>query len=135
MATNALKEKALNFAKECKTAVFCTMNEGIPFTRPMLLVKVDEDFTLWYATSMKSQKIEHLKKSSITSSTLNDAEKSVQVIGNGEIITDVAEKASIWDEAWNPYWPKKEHDPDYGVIKVTPMEVNFHARNRVNKVL
>jgi general stress protein 26 len=135
MKKNISKKQILKFGKESKIAIFCTLFKGVPYTRPMLIAKLDEDFTIWYATSIDSQKIQHLHENKITCTTINDLEKQIQIIGEGEIITDKEVKALIWAPEWIIHWPLKENDPDYVLIKITPQKVNYTENKNVIKVL
>jgi general stress protein 26 len=123
--TNDSKVKAMEFLAKNKISTLCTVDNNCPFARVMYTPKVDDDFTVWYSTSGKSNKIRHIKANPKVSVMFSEGWVYLQVIGNAEVVTDRETKASLWQEEWTRYWPGGIDDPDYVLIRIKPTQVQY----------
>ena len=91
----------------------------------MQMARVDEDFTVWFATFADSNKARQIKADSrVFLSYYHDVE-DVHLAGHGEILDDQATKDDIWWEMLAKFFPGGSSDPNYVVLKVTPASVEY----------
>ena len=119
------KKEALDFVREHPTSHLATVENGEPWLRVMWAPKVDDDFTVWYATSASSNKIRHIKSDPNVCAVFYNEAKVIRVKGTAEVVTDDGIRAELWEDEWARYWPNGKEDPDYVLIKINPGLVDY----------
>lgn len=119
------KREALEFVREHPVSHLATVEDGEPWIRAMFSPRVDDDFTVWYATSGSSNKIRQIKSDRNVCTVFYDEARYVRVKGQAEVVTDEEMKADLWEDDWAKYWPKGKDDPDYVLIKISPTFVDY----------
>ena len=119
------KKQALDFVREYPVSHLATVENGEPWLRVMQCPRVDDDFTVWYATSASSNKIRHIRSDPNVCTVFYDKAGYVRVKGRAEVVTDNKAKSDLWEEDWSRYWPNGMGDPDFVLIKITPQFVDF----------
>lgn len=123
--TNEARKEAIEFARKYPNSHVATVENNKPYVRVMQCVRLDDDLTVWYATSATSNKVRQIKANPHVCAVFYSEAKYVRVMGKAEIITDPATKADLWEDEWSRWWPKGKDDPDYVLIKITPEEADY----------
>ncbi len=120
-----LKQEALEFVREHPTSHLATVDGGKPMTRVMYTPRVDDDFTVWYATSGSSNKIRQVKADPNVCTVFYEDARWVGVCGQAKVVTDQEMKNELWEDDWTRYWPDGAENPDYVLMKATPESVDI----------
>jgi len=120
-----MKREALEFAREHPTSHLATVENGKPYVRVMHSPRIDDDFTVWYATSASSNKVRHIRANPQVCAVFHHEGKWVRVMGKAEIVTDLEEKGRLWEDDWARYWPDGKGDPDYILISIKAESVDY----------
>ncbi|MGQ9729693.1 MAG: pyridoxamine 5'-phosphate oxidase family protein [Candidatus Zipacnadales bacterium] len=124
------KNEALAKAREIITRVnvsaLITLDpHGFPTVRPMGTLKVDEDFTVWFATSAHSAKCEEIAANPKVSVYWEQGGEDmgnygwVLVKGIAELLRDEPTLDRFWRDEWVTYFPQGRSDPTYAIMRVT----------------
>ncbi len=125
------KQKIVEIMKKAKDFTFlATCDSGQPRVRPMAAM-VDDDMSVWVATSGKSRKVQQLKKNprmSLAFVVPPQGDKAVTVIGEAEIVEDMEQKKKVWGlAAYDPsqFWPEGPETEDYCVLKINIKQIEW----------
>ncbi len=99
--------------------------EGELRGRPMMLAKVENDDTIWFATGLHSEKAEEILHEPHVSVALQNGSQFVSISGKGEITRDREKIEELWTEAWKVWFPKGKTDPELGLLKVKTARGEF----------
>jgi general stress protein 26 len=122
---NPHEKEALEFIRNHPVSQLATIEGMTPFVRIMMTAKIDDDFSIWYVTSVASNKVRHIRTNPTVCNTFHEGGKWVRTIGKAELVSDKAGKAAVWNDMYARFWPGGADDPDYAVIKVTPSQVEW----------
>ena len=128
--TEDLKNIALDFIRGHPYCQFVTIDKDMPFSRVMFVPEVEDDFTVWLATSGASKKVSHVKSNKNVCITFYEAGVYIRISGTAVIDETPAKKAALWRDTWLQYWPDGAKDPDYVLIKITPASVAYLNVNK-----
>ncbi|MEI8175239.1 MAG: pyridoxamine 5'-phosphate oxidase family protein [Candidatus Omnitrophota bacterium] len=123
-----LRSEALAFARSGNISVLATVSKTKTATaRVMQVVKVDDDFTVWYSSYGASEKLKELKTDPKACIIMNNCATTsdIRLYGAIDILTDQATKEKLWQEEWTRYYPKGKTDPNYVVLKFTADIVEY----------
>jgi len=123
--TDDVKTQALEFMREHPTSHMTTVEDNKPDCRVMYCPRVDDDFTVWYATSAVSKKIRQINGNPNVCAIFYMEGRYARVQGSAEVITDQEIKTRLWEDDWAKYWKKGPEDEDYVLLKIIPDEVAF----------
>lgn len=123
--SEGIKSDALKFIRESRVCQFATVDGSKPAMRIMFCPRVDDDFTLWFATSLKSNKVRQLKENSTAAVGFYVEGAGAQLSGPTELIEDQAVKDDLWEDEWTRYWESGSSDPDYVVLRIKPDSGDF----------
>lgn len=124
----ALMDEALAFARSANVSVLSTASKThVVNARVMQIVKVDDDFTVWYSTHGSSDKISEIKNNPKTCVVMSNYKIMTDIRFHGvvEIVIDQKTKDRLWQDEWARYYPKGKADPNYVVLKFTPSQIEF----------
>ncbi len=121
-------------------ARFCTLvtldEGGAPQARVMDPFAPDSDMTIWLATNARSRKVGDLRRDGRVALQYFDASSfsEVTILGTATLVTDSAEKARRWNEAWASMYANRNRGDDYVLIRVRPtrLEIVSPSRGMVN---
>ncbi len=130
-----LRNEALEFMREHPTSHLATIEDGKPTSRVMYCPKVEDDFTVWYATSVDSNKVRQIRANPAVCVVFYLEAKYVRVLGSAEEVTSLDIKKDLWEDDWARYWKNGPEDEDYILLKITPYEVDFLDLTRPDDVL
>jgi general stress protein 26 len=109
-----------------RTVVLLTHGEGHKIVgRPMSLVRIDEDDTIYLVSSIESKKVsEILGDSRVTISVQNS--KGIAMV-DGEVAISGSPKLidELWSDSWKVWFPKGKTDPDIAILVVRPLEGTY----------
>lgn len=120
------KEEAIEFARQNPISQLVTIKDGFPYSRIMYAAKIEDDLTIWFATSESSRKISHIRENSNSCVTFHKEGKYLRITGRAEIFSDMESKKTIWKDDWTRYWKLGIDDPDYIVIKIKPVDAEYY---------
>lgn len=115
--------------KDTRFAMFTTRHHnGHLHSRPMTTQnkRVDEDDSLWFFMSRKSEPVEDLQ----ADETVNvayanpDQDSYVSVSGTARLVEDMSRKQQLWNKAAEAYFPRPD-DPDLALVQVRITHASF----------
>jgi len=132
------REWALRLMERVEAAYLTTVDAmGYPRTRAMLNLRNKrqwgalspvfeghgEDLLLYFTTNTSSLKINQIKANPRVSVYFCDPGQfhGLMLGGDIEIVTDHNLKRRIWQEGWEAYYPLGRDDPDYTILRLTPV--------------
>ena len=132
-----LKNEALEFARSAGVSVLATASKtkGVN-ARVMQIVKVDDDFTVWFSTYSASDKISEIKSAPKVCVIMSNYKVMTDIRFHGaiEIKTDQKTKDLFWQDDWVRFYPKGKTDPSYVMLKFTPAEIEFRNMTKYGMV-
>ncbi|MFS0688318.1 pyridoxamine 5'-phosphate oxidase family protein [Sporosarcina sp. 179-K 8C2 HS] len=116
------KETARKILDESYVGTMATVQQGKPFSRYMTFF--NEDFTLYTATSKKTDKVEELEQNPNTHILIGYEGEGVgdsylEIMGTVTISDEENVKEKVWNDHMKP-WFSGPDDPDLVILKVTP---------------
>jgi len=116
------KESALQILKESFVGTMATIQQNKPISRYMTFFS--DEFTLYTATSKKTEKVEELEANPHTHILIGYEGKGVgddylDIEGTVSISDDQAVKNKTWNEQMKPWFSGPE-DPNLIILKITP---------------
>ncbi len=119
-----IKTQAKTIIAEHPNSILITVNEkGQPTERVMWTARVDEDFTVYYATYKDSKKCKHVEANPNVLIFWYTGKGYLSLSGKAEISDDQSLRESLWRDSFAPYYPGGKNDPNYVVLKVNPGEM------------
>jgi general stress protein 26 len=118
-------EDALEFARSIPHVTLATSMDDQPYVRVMHWSRIEDDFTIWLATSGSSGKIRHIESNPKVCAMFTHEVGYVRVFGRAEIVNDRKIKDGFWQDQWDAYWPEGKADPDYRLLKIIAESVDY----------
>lgn len=122
------RAKIKEMAKDIGMCMFCTELSVRPIaTRPMSVVDIDDDGSLWFISSQKSNKnfeIKHDDEVQLIFAKNADAH-FLSVFGKAIIYKDKAHIDDVWTPVAKAWFEEGKDDPDVTVIKVEPIDAYY----------
>jgi general stress protein 26 len=87
-------------------------------SRPMALVQLEPDGTLWLLTDRHSGKVEEIAQDSHVNVTGQTGSKFVSISGNAWSVEDRRKVAELWKESFKVWFPGGKEDPSLVLIKI-----------------
>lgn len=129
-----LRREALDIARTAKISVLSTASRNIPWARFMEQVKIDDDFSLWYATALSSAKVEQIKSNPKVCALIFKEDKDLRIFGKAKIVTDKKTKYSLWQSKWQAYFSGGKDDLQYALLKITPQKIEYRNRQKFGHI-
>ena len=134
MKKKNIKEKAEKLYKKVDTFILSSINsDGYPMTKAVVPGKFRESLNeLYFSTNTSSKFANALSKNPKASVYFYSKKlfiwKGCYIKGDMEIVTDIKVKEKHWIEKFKDAYPEKSFtDPDYCLIKFTPISGRFYA--------
>ena len=128
---NTDKQKIVEIMKKASNfSFFATCDSGQPRVRPISSM-VEDDMSVWIATSAASRKVEQIKTNPRVSLAFVEqpqGEKAATIIGEAEIVKDMEQKKRVWGlAAYDPsqFWPDGPESEDYCVLKINVKKIEW----------
>lgn len=93
--------------------------------RPMGLVKIEDDSTIYLVTSIDSKKVAEVERDPRVTIAAQNGKGTAMVDGDVRVSQDRALIEKLWDDNWKPYFPEGKSDPTIALLVVTPNEGTF----------
>jgi general stress protein 26 len=103
--------------------------DGQMRSRPMAMVHLPGDATIYFATAIDSPKAAELEQDPRVNVALQAAGRFVSITGSGRILTDRALLDRLWSESWRVWFPGGREDPSLCLLAVEPEEAEFWDRS------
>ncbi len=124
------KSDSLKLIERSKVATLATIGRnGFPEIRAMLKSGNDGMKTIWFSTNTSSRKVGQIQADPRACLYFVDNAhfKGLRLIGNAEILTDIADKRQLW-QPWFEQYYKGPEDPDYAMIRFTATCGYYYSR-------
>ena len=125
------KQKIVDIMMETNLFAFLATGDGDqPRVRPVAPI-VEDDMSVWVATSAGSRKVKQIKqnpKISLAFVQHPNGEKAATVVGEAEIVSDLEQKKRIWGLApYDPsqHFPEGLESEDYCVLKINIKKIEW----------
>ena len=129
-----LKEEALALARETGTAAIASVENDGPWIRIMAHAKIDDDFTLWYATFSFSNKIRQFEKNNRVCVVFYKNPFYLRLFGKVDMVRDQNLKGRMWRDQWMQYFKGGKEDPTYTLFKVIPEKIEYRNKEKYGPV-
>jgi general stress protein 26 len=107
------------------TAMLITrQRSGALHGRPMSLVAIDDDATLWFMTSAASPKAEELSEDGRAMVSFQGSTQFANLNGNAELVFDRDKIKELWKESYR-VWYESKADPDIVLVRFTPHDAEY----------
>jgi general stress protein 26 len=124
--SNAASE-ALEIIRDVPVSILITHGkDGFPAARPMGHLLVEDDLTVYFATSTRLAKCGQMKANPNVAVYWEKAGRDrhgyawVMVQGTAELTQERGVLDRFWDDSFTHYFPEGRSDPRYVIIRVTP---------------
>jgi general stress protein 26 len=116
------KATARKILDESYIGTMATVQSGMPFSRYMTFF--NKDFTLYTATSKKTDKVEELEQNPHTHILIGYEGEGfgdvyLEIMGTVTISDEESMKEKVWNEHMKPYFTGPD-DPELVILKITP---------------
>lgn len=120
------RDKLLNMIDNFDTAMLVTHHprHGLD-ARPMAIAQMEEDGSLWFATSKDSGKMIDIDADSHVAVTLQGGNQFISMSGSIRVSDDQAKINEIWQEAWKVWFPGGKTDPSITLLHLIPDRGEF----------
>jgi general stress protein 26 len=125
------KQKIVEIMKKASSFAFLATGDGDqPRVRPVTPI-VEDDMSIWVATSAESRKVKQIKqnpKISLAFAQHPEGEKAATVIGEAEIVANMEQKKRIWELApydLSQYFPNGPESEDYCLLKISVGKIEW----------
>jgi general stress protein 26 len=114
-------------------ARYCTLvsvgEDGHPQARIMDAFPPEGEMVVWMATNALSRKVSEIRKDPRVTLSYFDAKTTsyVMLLGRASLVSDPADKAKRWKDAWAKLYKDRNRGDDYLLIKVTPIRLEVSA--------
>ena len=92
-------------------------DDGRLTSRPMSVMRVDADGTLWFLTQDGSHKTEHLRRVNLAFADRDDADY-FSISGSGEVVRERATIEALWSPMAKPWFPAGKDDPSLVALRI-----------------
>ncbi|MBC7941133.1 MAG: pyridoxamine 5'-phosphate oxidase family protein [Chitinophagaceae bacterium] len=117
------RERLWALIKDIRFAMFTARHaNGHLHSRPMTTQNsaVDEDSSLWFFMSRKSETVSDLLQNPTVNVSYADpgSDSYVSVSGDAAVVNDMAKKQQLWSKMTQAWFPKGVDDPDLALVQV-----------------
>ena len=115
------KRRVFELLKSSLTVSLATItNSGYPRPIPMKVIAVDKEDNVWFATSLKSDKVAEFAENPRGGLACSNEQMSVSLQGKVQIVKDEKLKKQMWNEGMKMYFPEGAESKDYCLLKFVP---------------
>lgn len=120
------REKLMGILKSFRNAMLVTQAQDKTLrSRPMALLKVDDNGDCWFMTGFDSGKIDEIGQNPMVNVSLQDDRKFLSLSGQAIITRDRQKLEELWSEHMKVFFPRGKEDPNLALICVSPSEGEF----------
>jgi general stress protein 26 len=103
-------------------------DDGRLTSRPMSVMRVDEDGSVWFLTKDGTHKLEHLRHVNLAFADRDDADY-VSITGSGEVVHDRAAIDALWSPMAKPWFPDGKDDPSLTALRIRSESIEWWDSN------
>lgn len=121
-ATNdaEVRSKLRALFKSADTVMLLSSDGGRIHGRPMGLLRVDDDETMYFTTDRNSDKLDEMVAQPRVSVAVQQRSGYAMLEGRASISTDRALIDELWEDSWKVWYPEGRTDPAIAIIVVAP---------------
>ena len=120
------REKLMGILKSFRNAMLVTQGQDKTLrSRPMALLKVEDNGDCWFMTGFDSGKIDEIGQNPMVNVSLQDDRKFLSLSGQAVITRDRQKLEELWSEHMKVFFPRGKEDPNLALICVSPSEGEF----------
>ncbi|MBN2082428.1 pyridoxamine 5'-phosphate oxidase family protein [bacterium] len=119
------RQAARDFIRNHPVCHLATVADGQPWCRAMHTNRLDDDFTVWFASFASSNKLGQLRVNPRVCLSYFESGCDVRLFGRAEILDDQPAKDAIWRPELARLFPRGAADPELIVLKITPQRVLY----------
>lgn len=121
------EEKLFELVDNFRIAMLTTLEDGLLRSRPMALMDVEDDDTLWFFTSRDSEKVDEIAADhDVNLSFANErANTFISISGKAEVVRDVERQKELWNPYAKIWFEKGPADPDLVMLRVRPTQAEY----------
>ena len=106
---------------------------GYPRPIPMKVISVDDEQNVWFATSLKSDKVGEFNENPRAGVACSNEDMSVSLLGKVQIIEDKEQKKRMWNEGMRMYFPDGADSKDYCLLKFVPETLRAVTVDKIHR--
>jgi len=126
-------QKLQEVLKDFDTAMLVTSStNGSIHSRPMAIADRDDSGALWFITSLSSDSVKEIERSSIINVAMQGKMKFVSMTCNAQIVRDRVRLDKVWNDSMKLWFPKGKEDPEIIFIQATPQIGEYWDNSGVN---
>ncbi|HYF59318.1 MAG TPA: pyridoxamine 5'-phosphate oxidase family protein [Burkholderiaceae bacterium] len=103
-------------------------DDGTLSSRPMAVMRVDDDGSVWFFTKDGTHKLEHLRHVNLGFADRDDADY-VSMSGSGEVVRDRDTIRALWSPMAKPWFPDGVDDPTLVALRVRANSIEWWDSN------
>lgn len=107
-----------------RIAMFTSLDDDQLVARPMGLLQVDDDNTLWMVTTIDSDKAEQVRADQRVNLSFA-ADDYLSVSGTAEVVRDGAKAEELWNPHVDAWLQCDPTDPRVALIRVSPATIAY----------
>lgn len=121
-----ITEKAAQMVAVAQIITVASIDEN-GYPRPVAMVKIkDENGAIYVSTGTSSAKTAHFKANPKAGVSIVRGGDNIIYTGEMEIVSDETLKCSLWGDWMLPHFPGGVEDPEYCVLKFTPLSATYY---------
>ncbi|HEY4176391.1 MAG TPA: pyridoxamine 5'-phosphate oxidase family protein [Kofleriaceae bacterium] len=117
--------KLLSILRSTDTVVLLTRTAERIAGRPMALVDVDDDGTIYLTTAIGSQKAVEIAADPAVNVTAQTSKGIVSIEGTARLTQDRAIIDQLWNDSWRIWYPEGRTSPSIAIVVVSPTEGTY----------
>lgn len=121
-------EKLADIVEDVRIGMLTTAEpDGRLRSRPLATLQLDAERTLWFFTSVSSQKVEEIEQHRQVNVSYANPESHdyVSISGTAVLTRDRAKMRELWTPWIKPWFPRGLDDPDLALLRVTIEQAEY----------
>ena len=104
---------------------------GAPHSRIVEPFPIEDEFTLWVATTGASRKVRDIERDGRVTLLFFDQQAPgyVSLEGTAAVVRAPAEKAKRWKDSWVAFYKDRNRGDDYTLLRITPRVLEISSPN------
>lgn len=124
------QQKLHDIVESSGNVLLLTHGEGHEIVgRPMSLVRIDDDETIFLVTSIESKKVSEILRDARVTIAVQSREGIAMIDGEASVAGDQKLVDELWTDSWKAWFPRGKRDPDIAIIVVRPLEGTYWDRD------
>ena len=120
------EEKLHDIVESSRNVLLLTHGEGHKIVgRPMALVRVDDDETIYLVASIESKKVSEILRDARVTIAVQNREGVAMIDGEASVAGDQRLIDELWSDSWKVWFPRGKEDPDIAILIVQPREGTY----------